>query len=790
MKQIAILLLSFLMFVCARPQAQSASSPEPPAEISSESQSEQLAASQPIEIPDRDEPDVSGLPHISALSSEKKSDWNAVWIWTPSSAEDSYVAFRKTFTLDSIPASVTACISAESKYTLWVNGVLKVLDGSAKRGPTPVDCYYDEIELDGFSAGENTITVLVAFNGRSGYSSVTPVLKNEDGDEEPQAGFLFEAWIGDQLITSDPTWKCLRLPTYRNAATARGEYQSYPMGVQLAERNLWYDARHDIGVWYSNDFDDSAWENATPIAKPGQLPFGSTYRSLFLPPRFGDLTDFANSSDYIGKTLESDTTLELLLPENTQFTFAFELEALEGQRLTIYTDSYQSWNDGIASFKDTYITKDGVQSYEQYPWRSGSRLYIEAPAGVTFRKLQYRMSGFNADPTPSFTSSDERIDMLWQKAWNTINICIRDSFMDCPDRERAAYAGDAANQGVSALYGYDTTSLALIRKSLLTALGWTGTDHVISSQIPGNNTRELPNQTLALIDLGYVYWMYSGDEQTVRDFYRMAVDYLELYEMKDGLPVNRAGDWNWCDWGNYIDGELLQVCFYYLCLNDMLKIADDLSIAEDLDFLTERIRSIEESFRQVYETPDGYRSPGARQIDERANAMIAYCGLVDETEYDRITDILMTTYEASPYMERFVLESLGKMGRIEEMKTRMLDRYAQMIDDSATTLWERFVKEEGTFNHGWSSGPLYVISRYIAGIRPTSAGWTSYEIVPSNVLESFACTVETVRGTISLEKSGNTVTVNVPCGGGKIILPDGQSCSIDAAGTYTYQIGG
>ena len=785
MKRFLILSLVFLLLACA---SASQSKPATPADASEEGVSEVSTEAEIPEVPDNSVPDTSALPYIDALSGEIKTDWTALWIWTSSCAEDSYVAFRKTFSLDTAPESVRACISAESKYTLWVNGVLKVLDGSAKRGPTPVDCYYDEVELDGFTSGDNTITVLVAFNGRSGYSSVTPVLKNGDGDLDPQAGFLFEAIIGDQLITSDTSWKCLRLPTYRNAATARGEYQSYPMGVQLAERNLWFDARHDIGVWYSDDFDDSSWESATLVAKPGQLPFGSTYRSLFPSPRFGDLVDFVNVSDYIGKTLVSDTVLELLLPENTQFTFAFELDASEGQRLTIYTDSYQAWNDGIASFKDTYITKDGLQSYEQYPWRSGSRLYIEAPAGVTFHKLQYRISGFNADPVPAFTSSDERIDALWQKAWNTINICIRDSFMDCPDRERAAYAGDAANQGVSVLYGYDVTSLSLIRKNLLTALGWTGSDHVISSQIPGNNTRELPNQTLALIDLGYVYWMYSGDQQTTRDFYRMAVNYLKLYDMKDGLPVNRAGDWNWCDWGNYIDGELLQVCFYYLCLNDMLRISDDLSIAEDRDFLTERIGSIADSFRQAYDTQDGYKSPGARQIDERANAMAAYCGLADESEYCRITDIIMSTYEASPYMERFILESLGKMGRTEEMKTRMLDRYSEMIDDPATTLWERFVKEEGTFNHGWSSGPLYVISRYIAGIRPTAAGWESYEIVPSDVLESYTCTVDTVKGRIVLQKNGDSVTVTVPCGGGQVVLPDGQIHNIDDAGTYSFRI--
>mgnify|MGYP002508048931 CR=1 FL=1 len=70
------------------------------------------------------------------------------------------------------------------------------LDGALKRGPTPYDSYYDTVELTNLKQGENTIALLVAFNGRSGDGSIVPVLLDEEGDEYTQAGLIFELDAG------------------------------------------------------------------------------------------------------------------------------------------------------------------------------------------------------------------------------------------------------------------------------------------------------------------------------------------------------------------------------------------------------------------------------------------------------------------------------------------------------------------------------------------------------------------------------------------------------------------
>lgn len=713
-------------------------------------------------VPERGQPDKSNLLYTDAIEGYKKSDWTAHWIWTKGCSEDSYVAFRKTFTLDEAVESATAYISAVDKYVLWVNGEMVVLDGSLKRGPTPYDSYYDTVEISNLQKGENVITMLVAFNGRSGDSSIVPVITDEEGDEYTQAGMIFEMNAGGQVIKSDSTWKAQRHNAYKNRVTGGTNYPKYDMSSMLAERNVYYVASDNIGDYTAISYDDSAWENATPVAKAGDLPFGDLYAAMIQPIRFHEITDFVNAADYVGKTLTEDTTLVLELPGNIQFTTYFEVDAPAGKRLTMYTDSYMD-REGGKNFKDTYDTAEGVQSYENYPWRSGTKLYIEAPAGVTFKKLAYRKSEFNGELTGSFTSSNAALDQLWAESRNTVTICMRDTYMDCPERERGPYMGDASNQIDAALYCYDAEGLAMTKKAILACIGWTTDSGAIPSRAPSVKPQEIPNQSLAFMTSAYHYWMHSGDTQTMTAYYEAMVNYLKLFEMENGLPVYRPGSWTWNDWGEKIDAKLLQVGFYYYALNLTSQLAEDLGITTDSQFLSERMNSIEENWRDVYYTPVGFKDPDSKYIDDRANAMLALSGLAKEEDYALISMVLSSIYEASPFCEKYVLEALCVMGEEELAIQRMLERYDPMLKDEYDTLWEQFNDDIGTFNHGWTAAPLYILSKYVAGIAPVEAGFEAYEITPADVLDRFTCSVDTPKGviTVSMTKADGAVTLTV-----------------------------
>ena len=745
-----------------------------------------------VSAPNRGIPDRSDLLYLSAIEGYKKTDWTANWIWTENCAEDSYVAFRKTFTLEQAVPTATAFISAADKYVLWVNGELVVLDGSLKRGPTPYDSYYDTVELTNLKQGENTIALLVAFNGRSGDGSIVPVLVDEEGDEYTQAGLIFELDAGGTTICSDSSWKAARHTGYKNRVTAGADYPGYSQSSMLAERNVYFDARDDLGDFMAEGYNDSEWEDATPVSKAGDLPFGDLYSAMIQPIRFQDIVDFSNSADYVGTPLTQDTTLVLDLPGNIQFTPYFELEAPAGKKLTFYTDTYTDKQE-LPNFKDTYVTAEGTQRYENYPWRSGSKLIIEAEAGVTFTRLGYRASGFNGEQVGSFTSSDPGLDQLWQESLNTLAICMRDTYMDCPERERGPYMGDASNEIDAALYSYDQGGLDLTKKAILACVAWTRTDGAIPSRAPSVKPQEIPNQSLIFMTSVYHYWLHSGDRETAEAYCNAFLNYLRLVEMENGLPVYRDGSWTWDDWGDRIDTQLLQTGIYYYALNVTKSLADDLGITEGTEFLAERMDSMRENWRAVYYTGEGFNSPDSKYVDDRANAMLALSGLAGEEDWPLITDVIMSTYQASPFIEKYVLEALYVMGRIDLALQRMRDRYAPMLKDEYDTLWETFDGETGTVNHGWTAAPLYILSKYAAGIRPTQAGFEAYEIAPGNELDSFHCTVWTPKGEITAEletaAAEKTLTVTAIDAAGTIIVPEGMGTDFIVSGG-DYEIDG
>lgn len=189
-------------------------------------------------------------------------------------------------------------------------------------------------------------------------------------------------------------------------------------------------------------------------------------------------------------------------------------------------------------------------------------------------------------------------------------------------------------------------------------MAWTGQDSLIPSRAPSSKPHEIPVQSLAFSTAVYNYWLQTGDKETVSSYYDALSSYLKVWKMKDnGMIETRAGEWNWSDWGEDVDAELLQICWYYYSTSCAKKLAEGLNKTSDISFYDERMSSIKNNFRTLYLKEDGFKS--GRKADDRVNALAVLCGLVGEEDYPVVLNVLKTTYKASPYMERFVLEALA-----------------------------------------------------------------------------------------------------------------------------------
>jgi alpha-L-rhamnosidase len=677
------------------------------------------------------------------------ADWKAPWITAPecaptmlrSAPENTWLCFRKTFSITERPVQASVRIAADTKYWFWVNGAPVIFEGGLKRGPNPYDSYYDTVDISRFlRRGDNTVAVLLWHFGRDGFAH-----KNSGA-----AGLIVDCRSGDCALISDMSWKVRLHPAYY---TPSGPAPNF----RLAESNIGFDAREDVIDWVMPEYDDAAWQQAKEMGKPPCAPWGNLVERPIKLFRFGQLREYAKV-EKIKSNDGKDFTIRCALPYNAQVTPFLRVNAVAGERIAIMTDNYTA--GGARNVRAEYITRAGVQEYELPGWMNGHVVIYSMPANVEVLALKYRESGYPADFAGSFECSDSFFNRLWGKARRTLYVCMRDTYMDCPDRERAQW-WNAGIEAAQAFYALDRESDRLMRKGMLELVSWQRADGVLYSPVPsGNWNIELPLPMLSAVgEYGFWnYYLHTGDRSVLERVYPAAMRYLSLWKVdNDGLALVREGEWNWGDWGENIDMPVLTSAWYYLALKGLNKIATVLGHERDAKSLADRMAAIENNFDRRFWSGRAYRSEDYDgETDDRANALAVVAGLVPPVRYEALRKVLAEEYHASSYMEKFVLEALFIMGYDEDALKRMKTRFAAMVESPLSTLWEGWEIGSGTYgggtaNHAWSGGGLILLSQYVAGVYPTLPGYGEFHVMPQEGrLSSIKACVPSVQGNIDL----------------------------------------
>ncbi len=675
------------------------------------------------------------------------------------SATNTWIAYRKTVNLSQVPEEAPAKIAVDSKYWLWINGRLVVFEGGLKRGPNPLDTYYDEVDIASFlQPGENIIAVLVWYFGKDGFSHKS----------SGRAGLLFDCRTRNLNIVSDRSWQSTLVSAYRTA--------SPPMpNSRLPESSVLYDAREELGNWQSPDY-GKRFDAAPELADAGAYPWNQLIkRPIPLWKDYG-LKDYENSSSF--PTVSTGEPIVCKLPYNAMVSPYLKIEASEGDTIVMCTDNYLTYDGGATNLRGEYITKSGVQEYEHLPWINGHTVHYFIPKGVKILELKYRETGYDTEFSGSFTSSDDFLNRLWEKSKRTLYITMRDTYMDCPDRERAQWTGDAVNESGEAFYALSVSSHDLAKKWLYELIGWQRADGSLYAPVPsGNYFRELPGQVLASV--GYYglwnYYLHTGDKQIISDLYRPIQRYLELWEQDgNGTVKMRQGEWTWGDWGTEKDILLLYNLWYYIAVKGMHEIAVEIGQTNDAAGYAAWMKTFKESFNRQFWTGTAYRDPAyTGKTDDRAQALAVVAGVADKDKYPALLKVFQTEEHASPYMEKYVFEAMMIMGYENEAIARHKKRFEKMVNHPFfTTLFEGWgIGKEGfgggTVNHAWSGGALTILSQYVCGIAPLEPGYSVFRIQPQpGSVDKAAATITSVAGTIrSAYELGNnrfTLTAEVP----------------------------
>lgn len=188
---------------------------------------------------------------------------DANWIWDsgPQQPVNHYMYIRREIDIPTNPLKVVVHVSADSRYKLYVNGKM------VGRGPVRSDPrwqHYDTYDLTkSFRKGRNSIAALVHHYGTDTFTY-----------HLGRGGFLLDGRVSyikppssetqTLSIVSDDSWRVRPSDAwYRNIPRISVQQEFYEV----------YDANKAPDGWTGVGFDDSAWERATVIGKPGMDPW-------------------------------------------------------------------------------------------------------------------------------------------------------------------------------------------------------------------------------------------------------------------------------------------------------------------------------------------------------------------------------------------------------------------------------------------------------------------------------------------------------------------------------------
>ena len=737
------------------------------------------------------------MSNTTRFLSDDKYDCQGNWIWTADApSEGQWINLRKTFNLKNVPDCVEAKISLDSRYWMWINGEMAVYEGQLKGGPDKHSWYYDVVDIAPYlKEGKNTIAILACYWGFQSASAVPT--KNQ--------GILFDAIFpagsleGEATrLVSDSTWKVQKDPAY--------EMPPFRKNKRPDAVDTQYNAAKAVEGWKDADFDDSQWADATVKTLRQSDPKNNLVERAIPQWKVEEIVKY--TADEWKVTEKNDGSVKVYTfynRTNIQGTPYLKVKSATGGEL-IHVTSDCTMHDGGEGVTHWYVTKAGEQEWEAYNWMCAYRVDVTAPASVEVIELGWRESSYHTEHSGKVVTDNEMMNKLYQECYDTLLITMRDIYMDCPDRERTQWWGDAVLEMQQAAYAMDQDARFLYKKLLTQVVGWAeGRGGSIPTTPTMPSYYELHAQSVAGAHSLWQYYEYYGETDILETCYQPFLDFLKLWDISDtGYLTHRAGTSDWIDWSVGIDAGVSDHTWYYIAALNMKKVAEVLGKPqEDIDYLNNRLTLIKENFDKMFwnEEKGGYYSNVMLGIaDDRAQAMAVYAGLAEPCRYPQLLEIIKNTENASPYLEKYVLEALYMMGYTDAAIERTLKRYDEMLNDGHPTLCEDFDVEKlsgnkgtGTRNHAWSGGPLSLMYMYIAGITSTGAGFKSFRVRPQlGSMNNVSGKTETMYGFITVETTKNTMSVTVPADTtAEICVPrfEGGATTVSLGGAVVYDNG-
>ena len=406
-------------------------------------------------------------------------------------------------------------------------------------------------------------------------------------------------------------------------------------------------------------------------------------------------------------------------------------------------------------------------------------LVSEGTAGFEFVRAVSLMRPMR--PIGGFTSSDARLNRIFDTAVRTAHLCCQDYLWDGIKRDRLVWMGDAFPEmrTILAVFG----AVPILQETLDFAAATTPPDKWMQTMAP---------YTLWWIRNLAEWYRYTGDSGSVvrhADYIRRTMDHVASRVS----PTNTWDVSGFLDWPTQHDRTAVAAGMQALCVLAFEDAALLLDTIGDETAATWRRRA--EAFRRERRDPHGAKS---------AAAMLALGGIESPRDMFERTLGRNGHQGVSTFYGYFMLEAMSAADENRRALDTVRDYWGGMLDVGATSFWENFdlAWTNGCFRidempvagkkdihgdygefcypgfrhslcHGWASGPAAWCIRHVLGIRPLDIGCRTIEVKP--ILGD----LEWAKGGMALP-DGRAVEVDVMRRGDgsldvKIHAPDGVS---------------
>ncbi|MCX6345158.1 MAG: family 78 glycoside hydrolase catalytic domain [Armatimonadetes bacterium] len=689
------------------------------------------------------------------------------WIWTTGSDEpcNSYVYFRKLIELKAKPTRAILSAASDTRYKLYINGEY------VGKGPVR-SCsgytYYDSFDItERLTRGKNVIAIHAIHIGEK--TNFAPLKK---------PGLVCRAEIESNdeiaLVVSDETWSVHAADDWTNL----GGRISDALGFQEV-----YNGALRIEGWNQAKFGERSWENAVVVGTVPSMPWGtlvereiaplaeekvypnaifglfnSPERSIDTPPsdmplimadselaplKSGKVVNsealLSDSGETKISTPRSDMGVVVVLDFGREVFGNVELGVAGSASACIDIGYSEILEDGRVKpdrggmrYTDRVMLKKGRLEWQGFEPRALRYMQIEfrrCSGTVALEYVRINQTTYPVKNIGSFECSDQLLNDIWRIGAYTTRLCMEDTFIDCPWRERAMWWGDARIQSRSAFYAFDDTRL--LAQGLRQLASQQTDEGAILGMYPGESDKLMPDFSISWLFSLLDYYAFADDAGLLRELYPNVERLLEWFGKHispDGLLEDVPG-WLFIDWADLDKrGEVTALnCLYYHALRVAAVLAAITDREEDSDGFLEASVKLRLAINKFLYSPRQGLYADCRVdgliVDTYSPQTNILAALFDVADQYRKASILRTLIGSSlaelntPYIVSHLVETLCADDHHVDALHVIRKKWGELVRAGAATFPE-FFDGDGSKCHGWSVGPVRDLIAEFVGIKP------------------------------------------------------------------------